>query len=828
REYSKDDILTGYLNIAPYGGVEYGCEAAANDYFHKSCKDLNLAESTMLAAIPQSPSLYSPYSSTQWNPDAGNYFSQQALAGRQMYILSQMVKQGYITQAQADAAKQVNVLAEVQPLQSKYAGIKAPYFVEAAKQELEQTYGSSTVQRGGWKVITTLDLNLQNQAEQIVANNLPNVERRTAGLADEEAVVLEDIQTGQMKALVGGTDFSNADHGQNNYAAGVLVSPGSSFKPYDYTTLINNNNNVGAGSVMYDTEGPLPENGYQCTNHALPKNGGNCLADYDFLQPGPITLRYALGGSRNIPAVKAMLEAVPNDNTANKTASINKVISTASAMMDNTYLQSKHQKTYNCYQQGVDVNNATPSDTTQCYAASAIGDGAYLHLDDHVNGLATLAREGVAIPRTYIMKITDAANKNVYTWKQPKGTQVVKQDAAYIVDNMASDPKASYLPGSCTDTNCTKLYQGGYKFQRDNGWTFAVKTGTTNYGYDGLMASWSAKYAVISWVGNHTRNVDISSRTGTAMEYLTEPLTRGMMEAAHANVKPIAWTQPKDIKVAPAFIQRTHIHYGDQEPGPTNDLYPSWYVGGGSSKNSSATIDKVSGKLATSCTPASAKEYVSNGNAASWNVDIFHGGKASVGNSGVNNSTSSTSSATDDVHNCNDSPPTITLTAPSDCNTSCTITATVTQGTHPLTDSQYPLYPGTVTFTLNGQTLHTASVSDSPSTVSFTYNPSSSGSGNLTATVTDSVLYSGSDSATLNFTGASSLALAITKTGTILHLLWSGATGTTTGYANGPSSGSCSSSGTSCDITGLPAGTYSVYAQDSSGNKSSTQTISTP
>ncbi len=821
REYSKDDILTGYLNIAPYGGVEYGCEAAANDYFHKDCKDLTLAESSMLAAIPQSPSLYSPYSSTQFNPDAGNYFSEQALAGRQMYILNQMAKQGYITQAQADAAKQVNVLAEVQPLQSKYANVKAPYFVQAAKQELEQTYGSSTVQRGGWKVVTTLDLSLQSNAEQIVADNLPNVERRTAGLADEEATVAEDVPTGQILALVGGVDFNNSDHGQNNYAAGVLVSPGSSFKPYDYTTLINNNNNVGAGSVLYDSEGPLPENGYQCTNHALPKNGGNCLADYDFLQPGPITLRYALGGSRNIPAVKAMLEAVPNDNSANKTKSINKVISTASAMMDNTYLQSKKQSTYNCYAQGVDVNNATPSDTTQCYGASAIGDGAYLHLDDHVNGLATLGREGVAIPRTYILKITDSANKTVYQWKQPKGNQAVKQDAAYIVDNMASDPNASYLPGSCSATTCSKLSGGGYKFQRDNGWTFAVKTGTTNYGFDGLMASWSPKVAVVSWVGNHTRNVDISSRTGTAMEYLTEPLTRGMMEAAHAGAKPIAWTQPKDIKVAPAFVVRNHIHYGDIEPSPSTDLYPSWYVGGGStSKNSSATIDRVSGKLATTCTPASAKEFVSNGNAASWNIDIFHGGKVSIGSSGVNTSTSSTASATDDVHNCNDSPPTVTLTAPSSCVGSCTITATVTQGTHPLSDPQYPAYPGTLTFTLNGQTIHTTNVTDSPSTVSFSYTPTSSGSGNLTATVTDSVLYSGSQSTTLNFSGASHLALAASQGG--IHQIqasWSGGSGTVTVTASG--GGSCSGPGTgNCTLIVPAGGTYNVTAQDGDGNTS--------
>ncbi|HTB48863.1 MAG TPA: transglycosylase domain-containing protein, partial [Verrucomicrobiae bacterium] len=476
REYSKDDILTGYLNIAPYGGVDYGVQTAAEDYFQTSAQDLTLPEAAMLAAIPQAPSYYSPYGSTQFNPEAGNTFSQSALIDRQQHILDLMAQQGYITQAQADAAKKVNVLALVHPEQNKYQGIQAPYFVLAAKNQLEQTYGASVVERGGWKVITTLDMNLQNKDEQLVATNYSNIQRSTDGLADEEANVTEDVQTGQIVALVGGVNFNDPTDGQINYADSVLIPPGSSFKPYDYTTLINDNNNVGAGSVLYDTEGPLP--GYPCTNHSTPQQGGNCLQDYDFLQPGPITLRYAIGGSRNIPAVKAMLEAVPGDTSNGYTKSINKVISTASALMDNPYDQSKHQNTYNCYQPGVDLTAVTAADVTQCYAASAIGDGGFLHLDDHVNGLSSIAREGAAIPRTFILKVTDAANKTVYQWAQPKPTQVVKQDSAYIVDNMASDPRASYLPGSCSATSCTSLADGGYKFQRYNGWDFAVKTGT--------------------------------------------------------------------------------------------------------------------------------------------------------------------------------------------------------------------------------------------------------------------------------------------------------------------------------------------------------------
>jgi len=402
REYSKKDILVGYLNTAPYGGIEYGVEAAAQDYFHKSAKDLTLDEAAMLAAIPKAPCYYSYYCT--------DGFNKAALVGRQHYILDLMDQQHMITDKQRDAAKKVDTVATIKPRPAQFAGIKAPWFVLAARNELENRYNQDA-NRSGWNIITTLDMKLQKTAEDTAAKNMPSLTTKTHGAADEEAIVMEDVPTGQIVALVGGTDFSNPDHGQNNYAAQILIPPGSSFKPYDYATLINNNKNVGAGSVLYDAQGPLP--GYPCTNKANPKHNpsANCLWDYDFIFPGPLTLRYALGGSRNIPAVKAMLSAVPNDTSPGRVDSVNKVLSTASAMMDNPYNSS----TYNCY---ADEQLKTK---TQCYGAAAIGDGAFLHLDDHVNGLATLGRLGSAIPKTYILKITDPANKTLLEYKQPQG-----------------------------------------------------------------------------------------------------------------------------------------------------------------------------------------------------------------------------------------------------------------------------------------------------------------------------------------------------------------------------------------------------------------------
>ncbi len=718
REYSKSDILTGYLNVAPYGGIEYGVQAASQDYFHTSAKDLSLAQAALLATIPKSPAYYSPYS-----PD----FDKNAFNSRKNYVLSQMASQGYITSAQAKAAEKVDVLSQIQPLTNKYNGIKAPYFVLAAKNQLQQQYGAATVNRGGWKIITTLDMKAQEEAEKDVAKNIANI---TKYKADEEAMVGESVPTGQIIMEVGGTDFFNSDHGSINYAQ-TLLAPGSSFKPYDYVSMIENTTNTGAGSAIYDIQQPLP--GYPCTDKTLPapKGTGNCLEDYDFKYPGAEALRYALAGSRNVPAVKAML-----------TVGTNKVIATADALMG-------YKNAYQCY---ADQERTIP---TQCYGASAIGDGAFLHLDQHVNGVASLSRLGAVIPNTYILKISDSNNKTVYQWTQPKPKQVVRPDAAYIVNNMLSDPKASYLPGSCTATNCTSLARGGYKFQKYNGWDIAVKTGTTNNSYDGLMTAWNTQLAVVSWVGYHTDNRPLNSG---GMEYMTEPLTRNWIEAAtdNLNMKPVSWAQPSGIKTLPAFVQTTHVGIGSQEPGPSTDLFPSWYVGNAKASSTNQTTDKVSGGTATSCTPDLAKQNTNASNPNAFSADIFW----PIGNHSNN---SSSSGSVDTVHNCGDGKPSVNaFSVPASCDitTGCNINISVNQGTHPLNDNQYPQYPGTINLIVNGTTvgsypINSGSDCNNGPTCNLTLNwtPTATYTGqqiNLSVQVIDSVLYDSTTQASNN------------------------------------------------------------------------------
>lgn len=711
RSYSKDDILTGYLNMAPYGGIEVGVQSASKDFFNKDAKDLTIAEAAFLSSIPQSPDTYYPFSPN---------FDKGKLVGRQHYVLDRMVEQGYITKSQAEEAKKDDVADRVQPLQPKYSNIKAPYYVLAAKSELESTYLSESTKLGGWKVNTALDLDLQNEAEEQVKAGMPQVKRQGG---DSAAFVAEDVKTGEIVSAVGGADFDNEDFGKLNFAHSVQVSPGSTFKPYDYVSMIDKSTNVGAGSVLYDQKGELP--GYPCTNKQLPKDGGNCLHDYDFRFPGPVTLRYALGGSRNVPAVKAML-----------TVGTDKTIGIANGLM-------AKENAYKCYAPGTDVFSANDStDQSQCYGSSAIGDGAYLHLDDHVNGIASLARLGSAMPRTYIHSITDSKGKKVEL-KKREAKQVVRPDSAYIVNDMASDQKASYLNGL---NNCS----GPCYFHNYKGWKFGIKTGTTNDAYDGLMASWSSRYAAVTWVGYHTRT---KAMTGS-MERMTAPITRNWMEAAHDKIgKAENWQAPQGMKTLPAYVIRSKLSsLGESIPSSSTDIFPSWY----SAKNTntgSAVIDRVSGKLATDCTPDAAKQTVGNSNANTFSVDQF-----------VNGGAAANTTAKDDVHNCGDAKPTVNLTVASAnggnqtnvCDSSgCTITATVTQGTHPLGGGSR--FNGKLTVSVNGTELKSFDIGSggSPQTFSATYQPSGSGAANVTATITDSVLYAGdaSQSITLDSGG---------------------------------------------------------------------------
>lgn len=688
REYSKQQILNGYLNAAPYGGIEYGVEAASRDYFQKSAKDLTIDEAAFLAGIPKSPTYYSPYT-----PDFNTGTNKADLIGRQRYIIDLMAQQHMITGDEATAAKKIDVVAKVKPRVNKYSNIKAPWFVNAAKEQMESQFTSATYNRGGWKVTTTLDLDLQDKAEQQVTKGLALITRNGG---DTAAFVAEDVKTGQVVALVGGADFSNPEFGQNNYAVDYKLPPGSSIKPYDYTALLDNNNNFGAGTVLYDTQGPLE--GYPCTIRS--GKDTNCAHDYDFRNPGPVTLRYALGGSRNIPAFKAML-----------ITGIDKTIQTANKIMGNP-------TGYQCY---ADEALTKPN---QCGASSAIGDGAYLRLTDHVNGFSTLARNGMQVKQSFILKIEDSSKKVIDEWKQDKGLQAVRPEAAYIVGDMISDPNASYF----SFNNKPQRYTNS-----QGTWKFAMKTGTTNDNKDGWMMGFSSQYAAGVWVGYHNRSKAFASDTGP----MTQPIWQGWMKAAHADLKPVDIVRPDGIQTLPAFIVRSHVGFGSIEPSPATDLYPSWYKAPGKGTGKAQTIDIVSAKLATDCTPERARKIVNNADSNQFSGDKFVNG----GGAAATNVTEK-----DNIHICGEAQPKISLNQQGN-----NIIATASPGAHPLSSDAYP---GTVNFLVDGQIVFSAAVSDENTTATYAPGLGFTGNKTISAQIIDSVLYDATSSNTITITGA--------------------------------------------------------------------------
>ncbi len=276
EQFSKDEILTLYLNEIPYGQNAYGVEAASQTYFGKHASQLTLAEAAYLAALPQAPSRY--------NPNGPN---RHLLDARKDTVLEQMYQQGYITQQQRDEAKTEKVA-----FSKIKTAILAPHFVLYVENLLAEKYGEKTLEEGGLKVITTLDWKMQEIAEKAVAEGVARNEK--SNRADNAGLVAIDPRSGQILAMVGSRNYFDDEHdGQFNVAL-AQRQPGSSFKPYVYATAFKQGKNPATMLVDVRTNfGTFGGRAYMPDNY----NG----QDY-----GLVNMRKALAGSLNISAVKTL------------------------------------------------------------------------------------------------------------------------------------------------------------------------------------------------------------------------------------------------------------------------------------------------------------------------------------------------------------------------------------------------------------------------------------------------------------------------------------------------------------------------------------------
>ena len=287
QRYTKQEILSLYLNQIYFGSGAYGVEAAAQIYFGKSAKDLNIAECSLLAGLPRSPKYYSPFKAPQ------------SALGRRAYVLNRMVETGSITRAQADDAKRV-------PLPSQptvKVGGPAPYFVEYVRQKVEERFGASILYSGGLNIYTSINDELQTYAEQAVKDGLAKIEarRRKTGVSQplQASLIAIEPLTGHILAMVGGRDFSKS---QFNRATQALRQPGSAFKPVIFAAALEQG--FGATDILDDS--PLTIKVDRKKNWT-PEN-------FTHTYQGPVTLRNALAQSLNIPTVK-LLEKIGVDET---------------------------------------------------------------------------------------------------------------------------------------------------------------------------------------------------------------------------------------------------------------------------------------------------------------------------------------------------------------------------------------------------------------------------------------------------------------------------------------------------------------------------------
>ena len=380
RHYSKDKILTLYLNEIPYGPTIYGVESASQAYFNKHAKDLTLAESTILAALPKAPSYYYP-----WGAHRKELIERSRLVLKKLLELKKISKEEY---QKTDPNK-----VEFAPRDEQ--GIKAPHFVISIQDYLVQKYGEDSVRLGGLRVITTLDWELQQAAEKAVLEGAKRNEELYAG--KNAALVAQDPKTGQILTMVGSRDYFDTENDGNfNVAVQGLRQPGSALKPFIYLTAFEKG--YTPDTILFDVPTEFDTTGDPSKSYR-PEN-------FDGIFRGPINIRHALAQSVNIPAVKAL------------------------------YLDSLSAALKNLKNFGITTLN-----DPRRYGLSLTLGGGEVKLIDIVEAYSVLAEDGVKHPQVSILEVKDSKGNILEAFKNSL-EEVVSAQYARLINDILSDADA--------------------------------------------------------------------------------------------------------------------------------------------------------------------------------------------------------------------------------------------------------------------------------------------------------------------------------------------------------------------------------------------------
>lgn len=474
RKYSKDEILQIYLNEVPYGGTAWGIEAASQAYFSKEAKDLSLTEAVILAGLPQRPSYYTPYGT---NP--------KAYVPRAEDVARRMREDGYITREQEDQVKKE--IPNVK-FSGNDKGIRAPHFVFYVRDYLVEHFGEKLVEQGGLKVTTSLDLDLQDKVQKIVTDEVADVASLKVG---NGAAVVIDPQTGQILSMVGSKDYFAKDYdGQVNVSTS-LRQPGSALKPFTYATAFKAGYTPSYVIMDVPTEFPggIGQPMYKPVN-------------YDGKYRGPQQIRFTLGNSLNIPAVK-MLALVGVKN----------MLRTA-------------------YDSGLKSLEPTDENLKRFGLSVTLGGGE-VKLLELTDAYGTFASGGIYHEPVAVLKVEDRSGKVLDETKEFKGKEVMGRDIAFLISHILSD------------NNARSAVFGPSSLLNVPGKTVAVKTGTTDDKRDNWAVGYTPSVVVGVWVGNND-NSPMDAKIASGVTGAT-PIWNGVMQAALSDKKAEVFGKPDNV-----------------------------------------------------------------------------------------------------------------------------------------------------------------------------------------------------------------------------------------------------------------------------------------
>ncbi|MEK7507729.1 MAG: transglycosylase domain-containing protein, partial [Patescibacteria group bacterium] len=490
--YTKDQILALYLNEIPYGATTYGVEAASEAFFDKHANELNLAQSAVIAALPKAPSYYSPW---------GSHVKE--LLSRQRVVLKKMFDLGKITEKEYDEALKFKIL-----FSSQGKEIKAPHFVMNVQEYLVQKYGEDLVRKGGLRVITTLQWNLQQAAQKAVFDGAERNEKLYGGT--NASLVAENPKTGEILALVGSRDyFDIANDGNFDVATQGLRQPGSALKPFVYLAAFEKG--LTPDTVLFDVPTEFAANNPLCPpDPDFENENKECFhpQNYSGEFKGPVSIRMALAQSINIPAVKALYIAGVRD-VVKKAANF----------------------------------GLTTLSSPDTYGLSLVLGGGAVRLINLVDAYSVLSQDGIKHKQAIILEVKDSSG-NVLESYENESARITNPEPVRVINSVLSD----------TEARRGLFGAGGVALTTFTGHDVAIKTGTSNDYRDAWAIGYTPSIVVGVWAGNNDNSP--MHRQGSSI-LAAVPIWNAFMTEAIKNIPQDTFIKPESV--APA----KHILSGD-------------------------------------------------------------------------------------------------------------------------------------------------------------------------------------------------------------------------------------------------------------------------